>query len=396
MRHSPLSTHPNSLGRARWSFPTVWPLILILSLATPLVSACSRDASKAPRGGGPAPVLAALAEQKDMPVQVRAIGKVEPSATVSLKSRITGQLLAVHFTEGAMVRQGDLLFTIDPRPYELALREAQAKLARDQALAKKAEDDLKRYRELGQRQVVSASQLEQYLTDAQTKQATLAASQADVDNAKLNLTYCHITAPFGGPTGSLLAHQGNMVKANDDNKSLVVIQRIEPCYATFSVPERYLPEIRGRVGQGGLEVKASVPGQDSAIFKGALVFIDNSVDAATGTIKVKASFPNRDHQLWPAQFVNIVLTLRSLTGAVVVPAQALQTGQIGDFVYVIKEDMTVEARKVVLGPRIVDEAVIAEGLKPGEKIVTDGHLRLAPGGKVEIKPGASVAQGEKS
>jgi multidrug efflux system membrane fusion protein len=337
-----------------------------------------------------------LAEQKDMPVQVRSIGKVEPSATVSLKSRITGQLLSVHFTEGAMVRQGDLLFTIDPRPYELALREAQAKLARDQALAKKAEDDLKRYRELSQRQVVSASQLEQYLTDAQTRQATVAASQADVDNAKLNLSYCHITAPFGGPTGSLLAYQGNMIKANDDNKSLVVIQRIEPCYATFAVAERYLPEIRGRMGQGGLEVKATVPGQESDPLKGELVFIDNSVDPATGTIKVKASFPNRDHRLWPAQFVNIVLTLRSITGAVVVPSQALQTGQIGDFIYVIKDDLTVEARKVVLGPRIVDETVVAEGLKPGEKVVTDGHLRLAPGGKVEIKPSTSAAQGDKS
>jgi multidrug efflux system membrane fusion protein len=385
-----------NLARARWSCSTAWALTLIPVLAMLALSACGRDASKAPRGGGAAPVVAALAEQKDMPVQVRSIGKVEPSATVSLKSRITGQLLSVHFTEGAMVRQGDLLFTIDPRPYELALREAQAKLARDQALAKKAEDDLKRYRELSQRQVVSASQLEQYLTDAQTRQATVAASQADVDNAKLNLSYCHITAPFGGPTGSLLAYQGNMIKANDDNKSLVVIQRIEPCYATFAVAERYLPEIRGRMGQGGLEVKATVPGQESDPLKGELVFIDNSVDPATGTIKVKASFPNRDHRLWPAQFVNIVLTLRSITGAVVVPSQALQTGQIGDFIYVIKDDLTVEARKVVLGPRIVDETVVAEGLKPGEKVVTDGHLRLAPGGKVEIKPSTSAAQGDKS
>jgi multidrug efflux system membrane fusion protein len=337
-----------------------------------------------------------VAEQKDMPVQVRTIGKVEPSATVSVKSRITGQLLTVHFTEGAMVRQGDLLFTIDPRPYELALKEAQAKLARDQALAKKAEDDLKRYRELTQRQVVSASQLEQYQTDAQTKQATVAGSQADVENARLNLSYCHITAPFGGPTGSVLAHQGNMIKANDDNKSLVVIQRIEPSFVAFTVAERYLAEIRARMAQGTMEVKAGVPGQEDQVLKGELFFIDNAVDTATGTIKVKASFPNRDHRLWPAQFVNVVLTLRSLSGAVVVPAQALQTGQIGDFVFVIKEDLTVEARKVVLGPRIADEAVITEGLKPGEKIVTDGHLRLAPGGKVEIKPGLDAAQGQKS
>jgi multidrug efflux system membrane fusion protein len=396
MRPTPQSKPLVSKVRPRLGLPTAWPLPLILLLAALGLSACGRDAAKGQRSRGPAPVSAAVAEQKDMPVQVRTIGKVEPSATVSVKSRITGQLLTVHFTEGAMVRQGDLLFTIDPRPYELALKEAQAKLARDQALAKKAEDDLKRYRELTQRQVVSASQLEQYQTDAQTKQATVAGSQADVENARLNLSYCHITAPFGGPTGSVLAHQGNMIKANDDNKSLVVIQRIEPSFVAFTVAERYLAEIRARMAQGTMEVKAGVPGQEDQVLKGELFFIDNAVDTATGTIKVKASFPNRDHRLWPAQFVNVVLTLRSLSGAVVVPAQALQTGQIGDFVFVIKEDLTVEARKVVLGPRIADEAVITEGLKPGEKIVTDGHLRLAPGGKVEIKPGLDAAQGQKS
>lgn len=396
MRPTPLCRRPCEPGRPWLSSPAAWPLALLIMLAALGVSACGRDSAKTPRARGSAPVSAAVAEVKDMPMQVRTIGKVEPSGTVSLKSRITGQLLTVHFTEGAVVRQGDLLFTIDPRPYELALKEAQAKLVRDQALAKKAEEDLKRYRELGQRQVVSASQLEQFQTDAQTKLAAVAASQAEVENARLNLSYCHITAPFGGPTGSLLAHQGNMIKANDDNKSLVVIQRIEPSYVAFTVAERYLAEIRARLAQGGMAVQAGVPGQEDAPLKGELVFIDNAVDAATGTIKVKASFPNRDRRLWPAQFVNVVLTLKSLPGAVVVPAQALQTGQIGDFVFVIKDDLTVEARKVALGPRIIDEAVITEGLMPGEKVVTDGHLRLAPGGKVEIKPSVGSEQGQKS
>lgn len=390
------STSTSRPSRPRPGLPAAWPLALLVLLAALGLSSCGRDAAKGQRARGPAPVAAAVAEQKDMPVQVRTIGKVEPSATVSVKSRITGQLLKVHFTEGAMVREGDLLFTIDPRPYELALRDAQAKLVRDQALAKKAEDDLKRYRELGQRQVVSAAQLEQYHTDAQTKAAAVAASQADVENARLNLSYCHISAPFGGPTGSLLAHQGNMIKANDDNKSLVVIQRIEPSFVSFTVAERYLPEIRARMAQGRLEAQASVPGEEGQALKGELVFIDNAVDAATGTIKVKASFLNRDHRLWPAQFVNVVLTLKSIPSAVVVPSQALQTGQIGDFVFVIKDDLTVEARRVTIGPRIADETVIAEGLKPGEKIVVDGHLRLAPGGKVEIKPGVSAEQDQKS
>ncbi len=370
-----------------------WLIVLATALA---LSGCSRGGGKAARGRGPVPVVVAAAERKDMPVQVRAIGKVEPSATVSVKSRITGQLLSVHFKEGSLVRQGDLLFTIDPRPYEVALKEAQAKLARDQALASKAAADLKRYLELRSRGVVSASQLEQYQTDDKTKQAAAAASQAELENAKLNLAYCHITAPFSGPTGSILVHQGNMIKANDDNKSLVVIQRIEPSYVSFAVGERYLPEIRARMGQGRLEARATLPGQDDKPLTGELIFVDNAVDAATGTIRVKASFANRDHRLWPAQFVNVVLTLNTLTGAVVVPAQALQNGQIGDFVFVVKDDLTVDARKVALGPRRDNEAVISDGLAPGEKVVIDGHLRLVGGAKVEIKPAVSAPQGDKS
>ncbi len=364
--------------------------LLVLGLAGGL-SACSGEKKDAGRGRPPAPVVVAQVERRDVPVLIKAIGRVEASSSVALKSRVTGQVQSVHFKEGDLVRKGDPLFTLDPRPFQVALAEAQAKLARDQTLARQAAQDLKRFNELAARKVVSSSQHEQYQTDANSKQASLQASQAAVDNAKLQLSYCYINAPLGGPTGSLLADVGTMVKANDDNKSLVVIQQIEPAYAAFNVPERHLPQIRARLAREKLLVSAGLAGQDSQPLSGQLFFVDNAVDVATGTIRLKAAFANQDHGLWPAQFVNVSLRLDNLPQALVAPSRALQSGQIGDYVFVVKADQTVEARKVALGPRLDGLTVIQSGLEPGEQVVVDGQLRLTPGAKVEIKP--EVGQG---
>jgi multidrug efflux system membrane fusion protein len=331
-------------------------------------------------------VAVAQAATRDVPVLIKAIGRVEASASVSVKSRVTGQLLNVHFKEGSFVKKDDLLFTLDPRPFQATLKEAEAALARDQALSAKADDDLKRFQELVGRKVVSASQYEQYLTDSRTRAAAFKASQATVDNARLQLSYCYIRAPFSGPTGGLLADVGNMIKANDDNKSLVVIQRIEPAYISFNVPERHLGAIRAALAKEKLAVEASVPGLEGPPLMGQLFFVDNAVDLNTGTIRLKASFTNDDRRLWPAQFVDVSLRLANLPSALVVPSRALQSGQIGDFVFVVTPEMTVEARKVTPGPRLDAEQVISSGLKAGEQVVTDGHLRLVPGAKVEIKP----------
>jgi multidrug efflux system membrane fusion protein len=367
-----------------------------MALLCLLLAACSSDKSAASRGRPPSPVSVAAVEVRDVPVLIKSIARVEASSSVALKSRVTGQLLSVHFKEGAFVKKGDLLFTLDPRPFEMTLKEAEAALARDQALSAKAADDLNRFQELVSRKVVSAAQYEQYLTEARTRAATLKATQAAVENARLQLSYCYIHAPLSGPTGSLLADVGNMIKANDDNKSLVVIQQIEPTYVVFNVPERQLAEIRAAMAKDKLPVEAALPGQESKPLTGDLVFVDNAVDPATGTIRLKAGFANVDHRLWPGQFVAVSLRLANLPSAMVVPSRALQSGQIGDFVFVVSPEMTVQPRKVVPGLRLDGQQVITSGLKSGEQVVVDGHLRLVPGAKVEIKPQVGGHGGEKS
>ena len=327
-----------------------------------------------------------------MPVQVTAIGNVEAYSTVSVKAQVGGQLSRVHFREGQDVKKGELLFTIDTRPFEAQIRQAEANLARSTAQMENAREDARRYAELVKKGYVAREQYEQYRTAAVALEATVRADKALLENAHLQLSYCYIHAPVAGKTGSLIVNEGNLVKSNADTP-LVVINQIQPVYVTFSVPERDLPEIKKYMAVGKLKVGAFITVEDPDPEQGLLTFIDNAVDAATGTIRLKATFDNKVKKLWPGQFVNVVITLTSQPDAVVVPSGAVLTGQAGQFAFVIKEDKTAQVRPIAAGRTIGPETVIEKGLSPGELVVTDGHMLLTPGAKVEIKQ--SQAAGDK-
>jgi len=335
------------------------------------------------------PVTVGSAVRKTMPVELGAIGRVEPLQTVAVRALVGGQLLRVAFREGQDVAKGDLLFLIDPRPYQAALDSAGARLARDRVMSAKADADVRRYAELVTKEYVTKEQYDQIQATAQSLKATLQEDQAAVESARLQVGYCAIHAPIGGRTGSLNAHAGNLVKPNDDTP-LVVVHQILPIYVSFAVPESHLPEIKRHQAQGELEVRAVPPNTAVTPSHGELTFVDNQVDRTTGTILLKATFQNQDRSLWPGQFVNVVLTLARQPDAVVVPAQAVQNGQQGQFVFVVREDRTVESRSIVVNRTIGAEAVVERGLAPGEVVVTDGQIRLAPGVRVEEKNGAGA------
>ncbi len=341
------------------------------------------------------PVSVARVTQKTVPVQLSTIGNVEAYSTVSIKARVGGELVQVAFKEGQDVNKGDLLFRIDPRPYEAALAEARARLAKDLALAKKAEEDARRYSSLIQKQVVSQEQYDQVRANLASLEAAVKADEAAVESARLQLSYCSIYAPISGRTGSLLVHPGNLIKANDDNKSMVVIRQIQPIYVTFSVPEHHLGEIRRHWAVGPLKVVASPKDGNAPPVEGELTFMDNSVDVATGTILLKATFSNQDKSLWPGQFVDVALLLTFERDTSVVPSQAVQTGQQGPYVFLVKGDLTVEQRSVEVGRTVDGDTVIRKGVEPGDLVVTDGQLRLFTGARVEIK-GGDKAQGPAS
>jgi multidrug efflux system membrane fusion protein len=333
------------------------------------------------------------ATQKTVPVQLRAIGNVQAYATVIVKSKVGGEIIRVHFTEGQDVKKGDLLFTIDPRPYEAALKQAEANLERDLARAKNAQEDARRYEFLIQKGVVARQQYEKFQTDADALEATVLADRAAVENAKIQLGYCFIRSPIDGRTGKLIVQQGNIIKAEDIN--LVVINQVIPIDVTFSVPEQFLPEIKKYMAMGKLLIEALVPMNEERPEKGVITFIDNTVDPNTGTIRLKGTFANPEKKLWPGQFVNVVLTLTTEPNAIVVPSQTIQTGQEGQYIFVVKEDLTVESRPVVAGRTVNNETVIQKGLQASEKVVTDGQLRLYPGAKVEIKTSDSSKANNK-
>lgn len=352
-------------------------------LLTVLPAACGKKAEQQ-MTKPPVPVTVGIAVQKAVPLQVGAIGNVEASSTVGVKAQTGGVLTKIHFTEGQDVKKGDLLFTIDPRPYEAALRQAEAIYARDRAQYENARAEERRYEELVKKGYVSQTQYEQIKTNAAAFEAVAQASKAQVENAQLQLAYCTIRSPFTGRTGSLAAYEGNLIKANADS-AMVTINQIEPVNVSFAVPEKTLPEIKRYMAGGNLIVQAFLTKGDMNPVQGRLTFIENAVDTATATIKLKGSFVNSDKKLWPGQFVNVLLTLMTQNNAVVIPNQAVQTGQKGSFVFIVKEDATVEARPVVVSRTFGEESVIESGLKPGEKVVTDGQLRLAPGAKVDVK-----------
>lgn len=358
---------------------------LLLCLLTPGLWACSGSRSEAPVAPPPVPVSAAVVQQKTVPLVLKTIGNVEASATVSVKALVGGELLRVHFREGQEVREGDLLFTIDPRPHQAALREAQAKLARDQALLKKARDDARRYARLIQDDLISREQFDQVTATAQALEATVRADEAAVESARLKLAYCTIRSPITGRTGSLLVHQGNIVKAEDEKHVLVVIHQIQPIYISFTLPEQHLGAIQAAQAAGPVTVTAVIPGETDRPVSGRLSFVDHAVDQATGTLRLKATFPNEDRRLWPGQFVEVAVKLADDPDALVVPARAVQTGQGEQYVYTITAGSTVEYRAVTVKRHLEGEAVLAGGVKPGEMVVTDGHLRLTPGARVTVK-----------
>jgi multidrug efflux system membrane fusion protein len=366
--------------------------ILGLLLLTIFSSACSNEKQGKPVSAI-IPVTVSTTTQKTVPVQLRAIGNVQAYSTVTVKSKIGGELVRVHFKEGQDVKKGDLLFTIDPRPYEAALKQAEANLERDLAQAKNAQVDARRYEFLIQKGVVARQQYDKFRTDADALEATVLADRAVVENAKIQLSYCSIHSPLNGRTGSLIVQQGNHIKAEDIN--LVVINQIIPIDVAFSIPEQFLPEIKKYMALGKLQVEASIPMNEERPEKGVITFIDNAVDSNTGTIRLKGTFANPEKKLWPGQFVNVVLTLTREPNAIVVPSRAIQTGQEGQYVFVVKQDLTVESRPVVAGRIVNTETVVQKGLSADEKVVTDGQLRLYPGARVEIKTSDSATATKK-
>ncbi|MFZ1984702.1 MAG: efflux RND transporter periplasmic adaptor subunit, partial [Desulfatitalea sp.] len=333
------------------------------------------------------PVTVAEAAVKAIPVELPAVGQVEAYATVTIKAQVEGEVTAVHLREGQCVRAGAPLFTIDSRPFEAQLKQVQANLARGKAQLDNARAVLKRTAAVVDKGYVSRERYDQSVADVAALEATVQAGAAAVETARLQLAYCAIRAPIAGCAGEVFVDRGNVVKANDAAQPLVVIKQIDPIYVGFSVPERYLAEVKKYLAAGELTVLAALAGHDDAPAKGELTFVDNSVNAATGTILLKATFANTDQALWPGQFVNVTLQLASQPDAVVVPSQALQTGQKGKYLYVLKADQTVELRPVQVDRTVGGLAVIAAGVRPGDPVVTDGQLRLFPGATVKIVAG---------
>jgi multidrug efflux system membrane fusion protein len=361
--------------------------LFLLALLGAAASAAPGCAKKDARGAAKesVPVSVGTAARQDVPLELRAIGHVEPSSTVSLKARVGGEVTKVGFKEGEDVTKGQLLFQIDSRPYEATLAQTRAQLERDRAMAEWSENEVKRFADLVQKDYITKEQYDTTRSNSAASLATVKADEAAVENARLQLSYCTVTAPISARAGSVLVYPGNQVKGNDD-KPLVVLNQVQPVFVSFAVPESSLAAIRqhSRPGQR-LAVAASPSGNPGGAQTGELTFWDNAVDMTTGTILLKATFSNRNEALWPGEYVDVVLTLATEAGAIVVPSEAVQTGQAGQYVYVVKNDLTVESRPVSVSRTHGPLAIVANGLKPGERVVTDGQLRLAPGSKVEIK-----------
>jgi len=386
-------------------------IAILMFISSLLAGGCSApQAQSGPPVMPPVPVTTAQAVEESVPIQIRTVGTAEPYSTVEVKSQVAGPLLNVKFTEGGNVRQGDLLFEIDPRPFKEALRQmeaavardmaqlrvAEANLARSQAQLKNVKADAARFQQLSKEGISTRQQDDQIRTAAEVAEhsvtadeaaiesmrASLEADRAAVEQAKLNLAYAQIHAPISGRAGNLLLHPGNLVKANGDTP-LVVINQVTPIYVSFGVPERYLNAVSQHHRRRKLGVAVS-PEKDAAPVNGTLSVIDNTVDPNTGTIRLKAVFDNQAGRLWPGQFVNVVLTLDTQT-ATVVPSEAVQVGQQGSFIYMVKPDQSVEPRPVTVGQTFSGKAVIENGIAAGETIVTDGQSRLFPGAKISTK-----------
>jgi multidrug efflux system membrane fusion protein len=349
-----------------------------------MVAGCSPADPPAQSTAPVVPVQAVPAVEKSVPVQLHVIGNVTPISKVTVRSQITDRLDTVHFKEGQPVRQGDLLFTLDPRPSQAALDAARANLARDNALLDNAKIEFNREQKLFDAKIISQDEVDTNKAGLDAAISTVAADAAAVSNATVNLEYCFIRSPVDGVTGSQQVFAGDIVKSPDD--VMLMINQIHPIYVVFAVAEQYLPEIRKEMADKTLKVEATFAGFQGTPPQGELTFVDNSVDPTTGTIQLKGTFANVRSVLWPGQFVQVTLTLAEIDHAIVVPSQAVQTGQNGEFVYVVKADQTVEARPVTTGDTVQGETVVTAGLQAGETVVTDGQLLLDAGSKVSLDP----------
>jgi len=406
----------------------VW-LWLLASLA---LGACGSNTSAAGPGGGrggrgrggdagPAPVVTAKVIEKDVPVDIAAIGNVEGYAVISIRSQVTAQLIDISFREGDSVRPGQQLFTLDRRPFEAALAQAEANLTRDRALLAQAEAQLardaasaeyqqlsaERQSSLSARGIVAKDAAEQARAQAdatgavvkadkaaiESARAQLAAQEAAVDNARLSLDYTVIRAPIDGRTGTINVKVGGLVTANQTE--LLTIARVQPVFVTFTVPAVHLSTIKQHMADGTLMVTATPQDGSNQPASGKLTFVDNAVDMTTDSIKLKATLPNDDHRLWPGQFARVSLRLTTLSNATVVPSQAVQTGQDGQYVFVVKPDSTVEQRPVTVARRVDQDVVVDQGVRPGETVVTEGQLRLEPGSRVTTDLNAAPGRGQR-
>jgi multidrug efflux system membrane fusion protein len=351
----------------------------------------AKEGRKALKGPPAVPVTVALAAQESVPVRLQAIGNVEAYSTVSIKARVDGQINSVNVRDGDPVKKGDALFRIDPRPYDAALRQAEANALRDAAARDQARSQARRYQELLDKNFISKEAYAQIRTNAETAEATARASRAALENARLNLEYCTIASPIDGYVGKVLLQAGNLVKANDVNP-LLVINQVRPIYVNFAVPEQNLPEVRKYASAGPLRVDVIAPDRGAPQISGRLIFIDNAVDPSTGTIRLRAQFDNTEAALWPGQFVNISLYLYEQPDAIVVPSQAVQSGPDGQYVYLVGEDMLAELRRITVQRTDGERAIVAKGLAKGERVVTRGQLRLGPKTRVQIgKPAADAS-----
>ncbi len=357
-------------------------MVLISSFALLLCASCTAKKEK-PKAKPPVPVKLAQAVQKDVPLQIKAIGNVEAYTSVAIKSQVNGQIARIHFTEGSDVEKGALLISIDPEPFQAVLSQCEAALVKDQAQAKYAREQSRRYEELLKEGIVTRDQYESLQSNADSLAATLVADRAAIKNAKIQLGYCSIRAPISGRTGTVALHPGNLVKAND--LPIVTINQLSPIYVTFSLPEKRLAELKRAMAARQLKIEAVIPNEPGATEVGSISFLDNAVNPATGTIKLKGVFPNKSRKLWPGQFIDVLITLAARQNALVIPTSAIQTSQQGEFVYVVKQDNKVEVRPVTATAVAGEETVVEKGLAAGETVVVDGQLRLTPGATVEAK-----------
>lgn len=394
------------LDRSQYCNPNSRANALLVVVAC--LAGCASPKADSKQAMPPTPVSVAVAKEETVPIEVTAVGTVEPSAIIQVRSRVSGELTRVSLVEGSEVHQGDLLFEIDPRPYREVLRQAEASVAkdtaqlqqaeanvlRDQAQLKSVQSDADRFDRLLSAGVASRQQRDQSRSASDALLASIEADRAGIESAKasiendrsmadrarLDLEYCQIRSPITGRVGNLLVHQGNLVSDTSQNP-LVIIHRVQPIWVSFGVPEEHLEAIR-KAAPENLPIRASIQDNPSQALRGTLIVVDNTVDPTTGTIKLKATFENQDRLLWPGQFVNVTLTLGTLKKAVIVPAEAVQPGQKGPMIYVVKPDQTVEPRTVVVGQDYNKRVIIEKGVAAGETVVTDGQLRLFPGAPV--------------